>query len=160
MILNMNTTGRTVNLTINGPTLPEDGVRYQTDGDTALSTTNFNDLGNSFSTSIAARTLQVFVIPGVTGDYNRDGTVSAADYVVWRKAEGTTTQLPNDDGIGGSVGLAQYDLWRASFGNPGGAAASSPPNELSVPEPTALTMALLIVVCLVVLRCRGRHPFS
>ena len=42
-----------------------------------------------------------------TGDYNRDGTVDAADYVVWRSGLGTTyTQ-------------ADYDVWRANFGQTG-----------------------------------------
>jgi hypothetical protein len=55
MVLNMNTSSRTVNVSINGDTLISDGVRYQTNGDTALSMTNLSSLGNTFSTSIAAR---------------------------------------------------------------------------------------------------------
>jgi hypothetical protein len=38
------------------------------------------------------------------GDYNGDGTVNAADYVVWRKGLGTT--YTEDD----------YEAWRANFG--------------------------------------------
>ena len=56
---------------------------YQTNGDTALSQTNLSGLGNSFSTSISGRTLQLFVIPalaGLLGDYNGNGVVDAADY--------------------------------------------------------------------------------
>ena len=42
--------------------------------------------------------------PLLPGDYNRDGVVDAADYVVWRKGMGTTyTQ-------------GDYDVWRAHFG--------------------------------------------
>jgi hypothetical protein len=155
MILNMNTASRTVNVSINGATLSEDGLRYQTDGDTALSSIILNNLGNSFSTSIAARTLQVFVIPGVSGDFNRDGTVDAADYVVWRKAQGTTIQLPNDNGIGGTVGLAHYMLWRGGFGNPnGGAGTSSQVGGTAVPEPAPVLMAIFAVAWLPLVRSR------
>jgi hypothetical protein len=156
MVLNMNTSTRTLNVSINGATLSEDGVRYQTDGDTALSSLVFNNLGNSFSTSIAGRTLQVFVISGVPGDYNRDGAVDAADYVVWRKAQGTTTQLPNDNGIGGIVGLAQYNLWRSSFGNPGGGAgAGSQVGGAAVPEPAPALLGILAVAWLLTVRLRA-----
>ena len=34
--------------------------------------------------------------PAVTGDYNFDNTVDAADYVVWRKNLGSTTALSAD----------------------------------------------------------------
>jgi hypothetical protein len=44
--------------------------------------------------------------PPPTGDYNNDGTVDAADYVVWRKSN-----------INGQQG---YDDWRANFGKSGG----------------------------------------
>lgn len=155
MILNMNTTSRTVNVAINGSSLAENGVRYQTNGDSALSSLNFNDLGNSFSTSVAARTLQVFVIAGVPGDFNRDGIVDAADYVVWRRAQGTTLQLPNDGGIGGTVGAAHYNLWRAGFGNSGvGAAASWPFGDLDVPEPASSMPAAIAVLWLAMWRLR------
>ncbi|HEY3393540.1 MAG TPA: hypothetical protein VGK58_12590, partial [Lacipirellulaceae bacterium] len=52
------------------------------------------------------------------GDYNGDGTVDAADYVVWRKA-------PNV--FGGDAG---YNTWRAAFGRfaDGGAMLESPSN--------------------------------
>jgi hypothetical protein len=49
------------------------------------------------------------------GDYNGNNTVDAADYVVWRKNEGTMNPLPKDP-IGGEIGQGQYDNWRANFG--------------------------------------------
>src|SRR5205085_2633394 len=45
---------------------------------------------------------------GINGDYNNDGKVDAADYVVWRKYAGTTHTLPNDP-TGGTIGIAQYN---------------------------------------------------
>jgi hypothetical protein len=47
---------------------------------------------------------------GPTGDYNNNGVVDAADYVLWRKG-GT---LQNDPTPG--VQPADYDVWRANFG--------------------------------------------
>lgn len=54
-----------------------------------------------------------------TGDYNDNGTVDAADFVAWRNNQGTNNPLPND-AIGGQIGAAQYNQWRAAFGNTGG----------------------------------------
>ena len=34
----------------------------------------------------------------MVGDYNNNGKVDAADYVLWRNNVGTTTVLPNDPG--------------------------------------------------------------
>jgi T5SS/PEP-CTERM-associated repeat protein len=80
------------------------------------------------------------VVPaGLPGDYNNDGKVDAADYVVWRKNEGTTNMLPNDP-IGGTIGPAQFDQWRANFGATIGSGAANH----SVPEPAAIVLALMV----------------
>jgi hypothetical protein len=80
---------------------------------------------------------------GQHGDYNDDGVVDTADYVVWRKNEGTTNPLPNDNGIGGTVGSDHYNLWRSNFGNPG-SGGSGGLSASAVPEPATLTLALLL----------------
>ena len=87
--------------------------------------------------------------PRTPGDYNNDGTVDAADYVVWRKNEGTTNALPNDP-HGGTIGPLQFDTWRAHFGQTAGSGAL--PNT-TVPEPAS---ALLIIFAAALL-C-GRRP--
>ena len=80
---------------------------------------------------------------GLTGDYNDDGLVDAADYVVWRKFEGTTTALPNDNGIVGPVGTEHYNLWRANFGNSAsGLAATAQAGVSPVPEPASALLAI------------------
>jgi hypothetical protein len=85
-------------------------------------------------------------IPVTPGDYNRDGTVDTADYVVWRKGLGTTyTQ-------------ADYDVWRANFGQTvgsGGALPSVDPLP-AVPEPST---ALVVFVGSLALAggCRPTH---
>jgi hypothetical protein len=54
--------------------------------------------------------------PGLPGDFNDDGKVDAADYIVWRKNDGGTTALPNDDDLGTPIRAEHYTLWRAHFG--------------------------------------------
>jgi hypothetical protein len=78
---------------------------------------------------------------GVPGDYNNNGLVDAADYVVWRKNQGTTNPLPNDP-IGGTIGSAQYDQWRSHFGQTAGSGAGVSTNA-TVPEPAMLVMLIM-----------------
>jgi hypothetical protein len=76
------------------------------------------------------------VIPNpnpLSGDYNDDGAVGAADYVVWRNSVGqTVTPFAGADGSGnGIIDEGDYLVWRANFGNtlppgPGGGASAEP----------------------------------
>ena len=68
-----------------------------------------------------------------TGDYNQNGIVDAADYVIWRKNPG------------GVFDQADYEVWRQHFGETFGSAAEN----LAVPEPvfgSALLVGLLLVL--------------
>jgi autotransporter-associated beta strand protein len=68
------------------------------------------------------------LLVSLPGDFNLDGTVDGADYVVWRKVGGTP---------------ADYDLWRANFGRSAGSGSgASFGSSASVPEPTAIVMLL------------------
>jgi len=92
------------------------------------------------------------------GDFNKDGKVDAADYIVFRDNAGTTNVLPNDNGLAGTVnsvtgnviGQAHYDLWRSNFGNPPAIGSGS---AAAVPEPASIG---LLLVCLGILAGR-RH---
>ena len=55
---------------------------------------------------------------GVAADYNGDGTVDAADYTVWRDAEGNTVSAGTgaDGTADGVIDTADYDLWASRFG--------------------------------------------
>ena len=92
---------------------------------------------------------------GLVGDFNEDGKVDAADYVLWRDNDGTSNPLPNDGGLGTPIGAAHYELWSANFGN------MSPPGSgaglTAVPEPSsAILVSLATVVVGVLGRCRMR----
>jgi hypothetical protein len=68
----------------------------------------------------------------VTGDYNGNFAVDAADYTKWRDTLGQSgTGLPADGDGSGTVDQADYDLWKAHFGALGHAAG--------VPSPTVTT---------------------
>lgn len=88
-------------------------------------------------------TLSVDVGSDLAGDYNQDGVVDAADYTVWRDNFGTTNVLDNDP-IGGVINIAQYDQWKANFGmqaGGGGSIASA-----GVPEPGSLLLVMSATV--------------
>jgi hypothetical protein len=70
----------------------------------------------------------------LAGDYNNNGTVDAADYVVWRNGDS-----PDDTQAG-------YDLWKANFGktSPGAGGGG-----VAVPEPGSVMLGLAAVAWLV-----------
>jgi hypothetical protein len=91
-----------------------------------------------------------------TGDYNHNGIVDAADYVVWRKTlNQTVTPGSGADGDdNGTVDAADYNFWRARMGNvvPG---SGSNLTGGRVPEPASAYLFLLALVQLGVLRARS-----
>ena len=86
------------------------------------------------------------IVPVLPGDFNGDGSVDAADYVVWRK---------NPNGI---FTASDYAEWRAHFGHTsssGAALRSVEPMSASVPEPAALAVAGF--ACMSLLACRRKY---
>jgi subtilisin-like proprotein convertase family protein len=93
-------------------------VFYQNDGSLAA-TDNFD-----FTVDDGAGTASVgafnIVIRSRPGDYNRDLSVDAADYIFWRMTAGTTgiTPYSGADGSGdGTIDQGDYDVWRMHFGD-------------------------------------------
>ena len=75
--------------------------------------------------------------PIIPGDFSNDGTVDAADYVVWRKNPG------------GIYTPADYTTWRTNFGQSlsfgagsGAALPSADPLSAAVPEPASLALCV------------------
>jgi hypothetical protein len=81
----------------------------------------------------------------VPGDYNSNGVVDAADYVVWRKHLGTSFQLANEvaNTTPSTVTPEDYTEWRARFGNTSGAAAGVGAESSLVPEPATAALVVL-----------------
>jgi hypothetical protein len=88
---------------------------------------------------------------GTPGDYDGNGKVDAADYVVWRKNLGNSVTLPNDS-TPGTVTQADYDVWKANFGSGAGAGASLSGG--AVPEPGTLVLASMAIIALLGIRHR------
>jgi len=90
--------------------------------------------------------------PAVTGDYNQDGSVNAADYVVWRNQLGAdVVKYFGADGNGdGIVNHGDYAVWKSSYGDSGGSAFQAE----GVPEPSAVVL-LGMMGCLLLVRARS-----
>ena len=74
----------------------------------------------------------------LTGDYNNDGKVNAADYTVWRDnlgANGSTLGANRDPANMGVVSIADYNSWKANFGAMAGSGSLA---GAAVPEPASL----------------------
>jgi hypothetical protein len=58
------------------------------------------------------------LFPLQQGDYNGDGVVDAADYVIWRDNQGVASPsfYDGDGNNDGLVNDADYQIWRANFG--------------------------------------------
>ena len=95
----------------------------------------------------------VIAPPGVYGDYNDNGIVDAADYVIWRKRLGQSVTIPND-ATPGTVSASDYTVWRTNFGDtPFGGAGSA----LSVvPEPGGAVLAIVGCVAVGLARRKRR----
>ncbi len=105
------------------------------------------------------KTNTAFTLTVNTGDFNRDGVVDTADYVLWRKTRGTTvaTTFAGADADGNlQIYDADYLIWKKNFGNTAGGSgggagglSSSP-----VPEPSAVALVLGGLACVAGLRRR------
>ena len=81
----------------------------------------------AWSLQYAATNVTLKVVAAPSGDYNNDGFVDAADYVVWRAGDGVPSTPEN------------YNFWRQNFGRVVGGAGSS----AAIPEPCGVFLALL-----------------
>jgi hypothetical protein len=106
-----------------GQAWPHDGATPRTlvpaDFNTFFSVTGTPGTDNYILTSL----IEGLPDPGLDGDFNLDGKVDAADYVVWRKTDGTQ---------------AGYDEWRTNFGRTSGSGSAL--GSAAVPEPSALVL--------------------
>jgi hypothetical protein len=122
----------------------------------------------------------------LAGDYNRDGSVDAADYVVWRKTVGQTSpeldpntfqvislgNMSANGAVSGNCGHntpncevideADYEVWRANFGRKvstsgvGSGSGGGVGSGAAAPEPTSAALGLLAVAAFACVRRRGK----
>jgi hypothetical protein len=90
---------------------------------------------------------------GVPGDYNNNGVVDAADYVLWRDGG----PLQNEGASIGMIDQGDYDFWRAQFGEGAGAGAAV---AASVPEPCGWAIVLCALTALAACRNPKQHAVA
>ncbi|HJQ80271.1 MAG TPA: retropepsin-like aspartic protease [Lacipirellulaceae bacterium] len=78
---------------------------------------------------------------GLAGDFNGDGSVDTADYVVWRKSGGNQTE---------------YDAWRSNFGRTNSGTGASVASASAVPEPCAAILSISGFLAVAALRPLNR----
>ncbi|TWT47768.1 hypothetical protein [Botrimarina hoheduenensis] len=78
-----------------------------------------------------------FAAEPLAADFNLDAVVDLADYTIWRDSYGSTEQLAADADGSGTVDEADYLVWVAEYGR------QAPPTAMSfaTPEPASLMIA-------------------
>ncbi len=89
---------------------------------------------------------------GIRGDFNREGSVDAADYTVWRDAAGqaTVSGTGADGNVDGAVDEADFVIWQARFGDVAllGFGEQQSFFAVAVPEPSSLQLFYALGVLL------------
>jgi hypothetical protein len=81
----------------------------------------------------------------LAGDYNSDGHVDAADYVVWRDNIGGSS-LPNETVSIGTIDQEDYAEWRVHFGQSSQVSAGA--LAAAAPEPSSAALTLISLTAL------------
>jgi hypothetical protein len=108
--------------------------------------------------SNAMRGVVLYVSLGLTGDYNDDGVVDAADYTVWRNTLGEMVAVGSgaDGNRDGTVGPEDYDVWKTNFGASTLSSGSSARNT-PVPEPATIFQLIWLAWILATSAPAGRR---
>lgn len=125
-------------------TLSQGGLVYET---LLVPTNTTIDIAADATTTIhltlAGQLFGKYLIPASNGDYNKNGVVDGADYVVWRNTSGQTGVGLAADGNGdGQVTNADFTLWRSKFSQSAGVGAGEPSQSGVVPEPGSIAILL------------------
>jgi hypothetical protein len=135
-------------MTFSGSLLPKDGFNSLTD----LNAFGFS-LGNPNNIQVTANTPTRFPntagqidlrAAAPSGDYNGNGRVDVADYIIWRKTfDQTVTAGSGADGDqSGRIDQGDYTFWQMRFGQPAAGLATGAAANAVVPEPATIVLAL------------------
>jgi hypothetical protein len=139
----------TTTLNANSVTTFDLGGLFKTGGTQDL-VFEFLQAGNAQPTTGVVRYAAAPTPGGVTGDYNNNGTVDAADYVLWRNGG----PLQNEGATPGTTSPEDYNVWRANFGKMGAGAGAALAGSSAVPEPATFGLLVMAVTALVARRRR------
>jgi glucose/arabinose dehydrogenase len=108
--------------------------------------------GNLYITYIASGEVHRIVTgSSLAGDYDGDGDVDGRDYAVWRRRFGTGVRPPGtlqaDGNNDSAVDAADYVVWRKNLG---ATVELGSGNAAAVPEPTAMSLIVLIGLTLLI----------
>ncbi|MBL9166066.1 MAG: lamin tail domain-containing protein [Planctomycetaceae bacterium] len=96
------------------------------------------------------------VAPANDADFNNDGIVNGADFLIWQRGFGTgTTNATGDADGNGLVNGLDLAEWKLKFGGAPAVAAVG-----VVPEPTGLALAGLAALCGTAVISRGRRQVT
>jgi hypothetical protein len=115
---------------------------YEVDAEMWMRRPTVSGVDETFLINRGSLTFEVTPAP-IAGDFNQDGAVDAADFVVWRKNVNATSEVTG------------YDHWRGNFGR-AAAEDSLLAGSAAVPEPTA-AVAVVILLPLVCHRASRRR---
>jgi T5SS/PEP-CTERM-associated repeat protein len=94
--------------------------------------TSVDNNGGESSDSVYFDNIKISVAPQTFGDFNKDSVVDAADYVMWRKNDGSP---------------ASYDIWRTNFGRSVGSTTGFGEGEdATVPEPSSQSLLIFLTI--------------
>ena len=100
------------------------------------------------------------VAVGLAGDYNHNGIVDAADYVVWRKTLGQSgPDLAADGNATTTIDSGDYGVWRAHFGNTNSSGSGASAYD-AVPEPATCVLLMFAAAGWCLQRSRTAFPVS
>ena len=89
------------------------------------------------------------------GDYDGDNDIDGADFLLWQRTFGSTTQLAADGSGNGVIDADDLAIWKETFGQPAAAAAIG-----VVPEPETLGLAMVLAAPLAHASRRSRKFVS
>lgn len=108
---------------------------------------SFGSFGNNDIVLLGVSTTATPVVP-LAGDYNGNGIVDGADYVLWRHTYGqsVTSGQGADGNQSGAIDDGDYAVWRQHFGSTSGAGAELS-TSAAVPEPCAIASLVIAAMC-------------
>lgn len=87
---------------------------------------------------------------GSSGDFDSDGDVDGADFLVWQRTLGSNVSPLGsgaDGDVNGVVDAGDLTVWKNGFD-----ASNSSPISVAVPEPAATTLAVILLASVIVRR--------
>ncbi len=98
---------------------------------------------------------------GLRGDYDRNGAVDAADYIIWRNSNGLslTSGTGADGNVDGVVDGADYSTWRMHYSSQALIGYGEQPSfaaGTSVPEPSSAVLVLMGILA----ACPSRRSYQ